>query len=111
MLRSADSSQKGTIPMHVCLFDIDGTLISSGGAGKAAIEEAIAQVFGIPHAIEKMSLSGRTDRGIVGDVFRMCGIPNTEGELAASSLPPISLVSRLVCRATRVAFYRESPRS
>ena len=27
--------------MHVCLFDIDGTLISSGGAGKAALEEAL----------------------------------------------------------------------
>ena len=33
--------------MHVCLFDIDGTLISSGGAGKAALEEALLEEFGV----------------------------------------------------------------
>ena len=63
--------------MHVCLFDIDGTLISSGGAGKAALEDALAEVFGIPHAIEKLALSGRTDRAIVGDLFAMYGIADT----------------------------------
>ncbi len=64
--------------MHVCLFDIDGTLISSGGAGKAALEDALAEVFGIPHAIEKLSLSGRTDRAIVGDLFAMHGLANSD---------------------------------
>jgi phosphoglycolate phosphatase-like HAD superfamily hydrolase len=63
--------------MHVCLFDIDGTLISSGGAGKAALEQAIADVFGVPHAIEKMSLSGRTDRAIVREAFGLCGVADT----------------------------------
>src|SRR5579872_6969294 len=63
--------------MHVCLFDIDGTLISSGGAGKAALEDALAEVFRIPHAIEKLSLSGRTDRAIVRDLFAMYAIPET----------------------------------
>jgi phosphoglycolate phosphatase-like HAD superfamily hydrolase len=63
--------------MHVCLFDIDGTLISSGGAGKAALEDALADVFGIRHAIEKLSLSGRTDRAIVRDLFATHGIADT----------------------------------
>ena len=63
--------------MHVCLFDIDGTLISSGGAGKAALEDALADVFNIPHAIEKLELSGRTDRAIVRDIFTMYDIPDT----------------------------------
>ncbi len=63
--------------MHVCLFDIDGTLISSGGAGKAALEDALVDVFGIPHVIEKLALSGRTDRAIVRDLFAMYDIADT----------------------------------
>jgi phosphoglycolate phosphatase-like HAD superfamily hydrolase len=57
--------------MHVCLFDIDGTLIASGGAGKAALETALAEAFGVTRAIEQLQLSGRTDRAIVCDLFRM----------------------------------------
>jgi phosphoglycolate phosphatase-like HAD superfamily hydrolase len=57
--------------MHVCLFDIDGTLISSGGAGKAALEMALAHEFGITRPIDKLELSGRTDRAITRDLFRM----------------------------------------
>jgi phosphoglycolate phosphatase-like HAD superfamily hydrolase len=55
--------------MNVCLFDIDGTLIASGGAGKAALEAALAEVFGIDRPIDKLQLSGRTDRAIVRDLF------------------------------------------
>jgi phosphoglycolate phosphatase len=57
--------------MHVCLFDIDGTLISSGGAGKAALEMAITVEFGVAHSIEKLQLSGRPDRAIILDIFRL----------------------------------------
>jgi phosphoglycolate phosphatase-like HAD superfamily hydrolase len=57
--------------MHVCLFDIDGTLISSGGAGKAALERALASEFGIDRPIDRLLLSGRTDRAIVRDLFQM----------------------------------------
>jgi phosphoglycolate phosphatase-like HAD superfamily hydrolase len=57
--------------MHVCLFDIDGTLISSGGAGKSALERTLASEFGIDRPIEKLLLSGRTDRAIIRDLFRM----------------------------------------
>jgi phosphoglycolate phosphatase len=57
--------------MHVCLFDIDGTLISSGGAGKAALEMAMAAEFGVTHSIEKLQLSGRPDRAIILDIFRL----------------------------------------
>ena len=34
--------------MHILLFDIDGTLVNSGGAGKAAIEDALTGEFGEP---------------------------------------------------------------
>lgn len=63
--------------MNICLFDIDGTLIASGGAGKAALEAALASEFGLAHVIEKLSLSGRTDRAITRDIFRQYGIADT----------------------------------
>jgi phosphoglycolate phosphatase-like HAD superfamily hydrolase len=63
--------------MHIVLFDIDGTLIASGGAGKAALEMALAEEFGITHLIEKLELSGRTDRAIMTDLFRMHALEDT----------------------------------
>ena len=57
--------------MHVCLFDIDGTLIASGGAGKAALEAALTEEFGITRIIDKLQLSGRTDCAIIVDLFRL----------------------------------------
>ncbi len=63
--------------MHVCLFDIDGTLIASGGAGKAALEAALAEAFGVPHILDKLELSGRTDRAIIADLFRLHVIDDT----------------------------------
>ena len=67
--------------MIVCLFDIDGTLIASGGAGKAALEAALADEFGITHLIEKLQLSGRTDRAIIRDLFRIHVIEETPENL------------------------------
>lgn len=64
--------------MNVYLFDIDGTLLSSGGAGKAALEEGLADEFGIRGTIEHLTLSGRTDRAIVRDLLRMSGLEETE---------------------------------
>jgi phosphoglycolate phosphatase-like HAD superfamily hydrolase len=63
--------------MHVCLFDIDGTLIASGGAGKAALEAALIEEFGVPRIIDKLQLSGRTDRAIIADLFRLHVIDDT----------------------------------
>jgi phosphoglycolate phosphatase-like HAD superfamily hydrolase len=63
--------------MVVCLFDIDGTLLSSGGAGKAALEEGLADEFGIRGVMDQVSLSGRTDIAIVGDLLRLAGLADT----------------------------------
>jgi phosphoglycolate phosphatase-like HAD superfamily hydrolase len=60
--------------MYVCLFDIDGTLLSSGGAGKAAMEAALAAEFGLPAVSDGVPFAGRTDRAIARDLFRMHGI-------------------------------------
>ncbi|MEX0938389.1 MAG: haloacid dehalogenase-like hydrolase [Pirellulales bacterium] len=64
--------------MHVLLFDIDGTLISTGGAGKLAFERALADQFHIDAIDSEVPFAGRTDRAIVGDLFRCHGIADSE---------------------------------
>lgn len=53
----------------VCLFDIDGTLLRTGGAGQRAMERALTDVFGIAHPNENIPAAGRTDRAITSDLF------------------------------------------
>ncbi len=60
--------------MHIFLFDIDGTLLSSGGAGKAAMEAALESEFGTPRSAGGVPFSGRTDRAITQDLFHFHGI-------------------------------------
>lgn len=50
------------------LFDIDGTLIRSGGAGLIAIEVALRRMFNL-NGISKVEVHGRTDNGILNDIF------------------------------------------
>jgi phosphoglycolate phosphatase len=49
--------------MNILLFDIDGTLISTGGAGSAAMREAFIKQFGIAEPRD-VPYSGRTDLAI-----------------------------------------------
>lgn len=63
---------------NIILFDIDGTLLSSAGAGKTALEKGMASKFGIGHIVDGLSLSGRTDKGILHDLLRLHGIPYSQ---------------------------------
>jgi phosphoglycolate phosphatase-like HAD superfamily hydrolase len=56
--------------MHVCLFDIDGTLIHTRGAGMAALREGLREAFGVAEPTDQVAVHGRTDRGITRDLFR-----------------------------------------
>jgi phosphoglycolate phosphatase len=62
--------------MIACLFDIDGTLLASGGAGKAALELALTEEFGISLRVQ-IPYSGRTDRAIARDLLRCHEIDDT----------------------------------
>src|SRR5262245_708416 len=64
--------------MHVCLFDIDGTLIHTRGAGMAALREGLRVAFGVADPTDQVAVHGRTDRGITRDLFRHHGIDDKE---------------------------------
>lgn len=66
--------------MHICLFDIDGTLLNTGGAGQAAMEDAIREHLQTSDSPQGIAYAGRTDRAIIDDIFRYFG-----AELTAES--------------------------
>jgi phosphoglycolate phosphatase-like HAD superfamily hydrolase len=63
------------------LFDIDGTLVDTGGAGMRSLQEATIERFG-DHGPE-LDLAGSTDLGVVAGIFRHFDRPLTEGETEA----------------------------
>jgi len=64
--------------MRILLFDIDGTLIRSGGAGKAAMEAGLKSAFGMNEIRDRVAYSGRTDPGIVRELLALHGIEPTD---------------------------------
>jgi phosphoglycolate phosphatase len=63
--------------MPILLFDIDGTLVRTGGAGKAAMEAALQSAFQIREINDTVPYSGRTDRDIGRELLSVHGIDAT----------------------------------
>jgi phosphoglycolate phosphatase-like HAD superfamily hydrolase len=55
--------------IRLVLFDIDGTLIQTGGAGVQAFGRAFATEFNISNGTERLKFSGRTDTGLARELF------------------------------------------
>src|SRR5207253_2711633 len=65
------------------LWDIDGTLITSGGAGRKAIERAFGNRYGRADALA-FDFSGMTDRAIVRGGLAQIGHECTDPEIDAA---------------------------
>ena len=61
--------------IKLLLFDIDGTLVSTGGAGGRAMAHAARELFQINDAVGSISMAGRTDAWIVGQMATSCQVP------------------------------------
>jgi phosphoglycolate phosphatase len=53
------------------LFDIDQTLINTGGAGLRALDRACERLFGLQHAMHGISPHGKTDPAIAREILRV----------------------------------------
>ena len=62
---------------HLFLFDIDGTLITSGGAGERSMQLAVQDMFGVEDGLEGVEIAGRTDHLITENVFKKFHTPWT----------------------------------
>ena len=63
--------------VKLVLFDIDGTLIRTGGAGMRAFERTVAVAFEVPNGISHLTFAGRTDTSLVREFFGGHGIAAT----------------------------------
>jgi len=59
------------------LFDIDGTLLTSGGAGERALRLSLKEHFGIEEDLKTVEIAGRTDSGIAQRILEKHGTPVT----------------------------------
>jgi phosphoglycolate phosphatase-like HAD superfamily hydrolase len=55
--------------VRLVLFDIDGTLVHTGGAGIKAFARAFSTEFGIHDGTERLKFAGRTDVSLVRELF------------------------------------------
>jgi phosphoglycolate phosphatase-like HAD superfamily hydrolase len=56
-------------PWGLVLFDIDGTLCLSGGAGARALERALLELLGVSRGLSGITLDGATDPAIMRAIF------------------------------------------
>lgn len=63
--------------VRLVLFDIDGTLISTGGAGVRAFGAAFATEYGIQNGAAKVKFAGRTDVSLIREIFELHGVACT----------------------------------
>jgi phosphoglycolate phosphatase-like HAD superfamily hydrolase len=65
------------------LFDIDGTLIDPGGAGRRSVSKAFYQAFSIRDAFAGVTMAGKTDIQIMKEGLSIHGLSSGDGVLAS----------------------------
>jgi phosphoglycolate phosphatase-like HAD superfamily hydrolase len=59
---------------RLLLFDIDGTLLDTGGSGGASLLDAAEEIFGVSrHELPPLDLAGATDGGVLRRLFGQVG--------------------------------------
>jgi len=80
-----DSDQSPAIlaSKRLYLFDIDGTLITSGGAGENSFRDAVIEVCGGDAALKGVNFAGNTDTGIAREVLLAAGMEPSQENIMA----------------------------
>src|SRR5438046_3710378 len=74
---------KSQLRKRLLLFDIDGTLIHSGGAGVHALKLTLAERFDLTDDLHDIEIAGMTDSGIVVSILKKHKIPVTTENISA----------------------------
>ena len=63
--------------VRLILFDIDGTLVRTGGAGVRAFAKTFTTEFNAVEGVERLNFAGRTDTSLVREFFSLYQIEPT----------------------------------
>lgn len=69
--------------MRLVLFDVDNTLLWTGGAGTLAMARAFQDLYGVEDAFRSVEFSGRTDNSIVREALALHSVldGNVQGQI------------------------------
>ena len=62
----------------IVLWDIDNTLLYTGGAGGVGMNRAFRDIYGVDDGFGRVEFSGRSDAAIFADAARAHGIPEEQ---------------------------------
>jgi phosphoglycolate phosphatase-like HAD superfamily hydrolase len=73
------------VRVKIALFDIDGTLLRAGGAGRRAVEIALGEVLGKTDdvSLESIPFAGRTDPWIISQALAKYGVAGDQRLISA----------------------------
>jgi len=93
--------------VKLLLWDIDGTLILTGGAGVRALDRAFRERWGVEAVTNGLGLNGKSDRWIIAELFRrsLRRDPAPDERAEAETL----YLARLADEVPRSAGYRVMP--
>jgi len=68
---------------RLLLFDIDGTLVNTGGAGVESLKKTVRERFGADDDLRDIEIAGKTDRAIIRDILRKYQVAPTNENIAS----------------------------
>jgi len=72
--------------MKLILFDIDGTLLWTNGAGRRAIHRALLDEMGTAGPIDGYRFDGKTDPQIVRELLELAGHPDARSDTCVTAV-------------------------
>ncbi|OGR46477.1 MAG: hypothetical protein A2X40_08335 [Elusimicrobia bacterium GWC2_65_9] len=96
--------------VKILLFDVDGTLIRAGGAGRKALNRAAQRLYGKKRACSELFLAGRTDLYNFGEAYRVAtGKKTTRAAIETLHREYLKHLPHYVRAAIRDGSYRIPP--
>ncbi|MFL6528799.1 MAG: HAD family hydrolase [Chthoniobacterales bacterium] len=68
----------GGMRKRLLLWDIDGTLVNTGGAGIESLKRMVRERFGAEDDLRDIEIAGKTDAAILRDILRKYNVEATE---------------------------------
>lgn len=92
------------------LFDLDGTLVNAGGAGRTALASALESLYGVKPEFEHSLISGRTDMDNFSIVYELLkGKKPSAAELKKMMAKYLELLPGEVAKAVKNKTYKLIP--